>query len=127
LLSGREDSQSAGKIVGIGTFSKDKEDVGEPMVDGRSIFGRGAKNIKVHERLGYIRIRMYLLNKNRRNTMKSSMNDKAKGTFHQVKGKVKEMAGKISDNPKMEAEGKVEKIAGKVQEKVGQVKKVLGK
>jgi uncharacterized protein YjbJ (UPF0337 family) len=40
---------------------------------------------------------------------------------------MKEMAGKITDNPKLEAKGKVEKIAGKVQEKVGQVKKVFGK
>jgi uncharacterized protein YjbJ (UPF0337 family) len=59
--------------------------------------------------------------------MKSSMKDKVKGTFHEAKGKVKEMAGKITDNPKLEAEGKGEKIAGKVQEKIGQVKKVLGK
>jgi uncharacterized protein YjbJ (UPF0337 family) len=59
--------------------------------------------------------------------MKSSMRDKTEGTFHVAKGKVKEMAGKITDNPKLEAEGKVEKIAGKAQEKVGQVKKVLGK
>ena len=58
--------------------------------------------------------------------MKSSMKDKVKGTFHEAKGKVKEMAGKITDNPKLEAKGKAEKIAGKVQEKIGQVKKVLG-
>jgi len=37
------------------------------------------------------------------------------------------MAGKITDNPKLEAKGKVEKLAGKAQEKIGQVKKVLGK
>jgi len=37
------------------------------------------------------------------------------------------MAGKLSDNPKLEAKGKAEKIAGKVQKKVGQVKKVLYK
>ena len=59
--------------------------------------------------------------------MKSSMKDKMKGTFHEAKGTVKEMAGKITDNPKLEAEGKGEKIGGKVQEKIGQVKKVLGK
>jgi len=58
--------------------------------------------------------------------MKSSTKDKVKGTFHEAKGKVKEMAGKITDNPKLEAKGKVEKIAGKAQEKIGQVKKVLG-
>jgi uncharacterized protein YjbJ (UPF0337 family) len=59
--------------------------------------------------------------------MKSSTKDKMRGTFHEVKGKAKEMAGKITDNPKLEAKGKAEKIAGKVQEKAGQVKKVLGK
>jgi uncharacterized protein YjbJ (UPF0337 family) len=59
--------------------------------------------------------------------MKSSIRDKAEGTFHEVKGKAKEMAGKLSDNPGLEAEGTDEKIAGKVQEKVGHVKKVLGK
>ena len=59
--------------------------------------------------------------------MKSSVRDKAEGLFHEAKGKVKEVSGKLSDNPKLEAEGASEKIAGKVQEKVGQIKKVLGK
>jgi uncharacterized protein YjbJ (UPF0337 family) len=59
--------------------------------------------------------------------MKSSIRDKAVGTFHEVKGKAKEVAGKLSDNPKLQTEGTVEKIAGKVQGKIGQVKKVLGK
>ena len=58
--------------------------------------------------------------------MKSSMKDKVEGTFHEAKGKVKEVAGKITDNPKLAAEGTGEKIDGKVQEKIGQVKKVLG-
>jgi uncharacterized protein YjbJ (UPF0337 family) len=58
--------------------------------------------------------------------MKSSTKDKVKGTFHEAKGKVREMAGKITDNPKLEAKGKVEKIAGKAQGKIGQAKKVLG-
>ena len=58
--------------------------------------------------------------------MRSSMKDKAEGTFHEAKGKVKEVAGEITDNPNLEAKGKSEKIAGKVQEKIGQVKKVLG-
>ena len=59
--------------------------------------------------------------------MKSSSQDKAEGMFHKVKGEVKEVAGKLSDNPKLEGEGTGEKIAGKVQEKIGQFKKVLGK
>ena len=59
--------------------------------------------------------------------MQSSTKDQAEGTFHKIKGKIKEVAGKLSDNPKLEAEGTGETIAGKVQEKISQVKKVLGK
>jgi uncharacterized protein YjbJ (UPF0337 family) len=59
--------------------------------------------------------------------MKSSIRDKAEGTFHEVKGKAKEVAGKLIDNPELEAEGTGEKIAGKIQEKIGEVKKVWGK
>ena len=57
--------------------------------------------------------------------MKSSTKDKVKGTLHEAKGKAKEMAGEITDNPKLKAEGKAENIAGKVQVKIGQVKKVF--
>jgi uncharacterized protein YjbJ (UPF0337 family) len=63
----------------------------------------------------------------REEAMKSSIRDKAEGTLHEVKGKVKEVAGKITDNPKLTAEGKAEKLAGKVQGKIGQAKKVFGK
>jgi len=59
--------------------------------------------------------------------MKSSTKDQVEGTFHELKGKAKEIAGKFTDNPKLEGNGTGEKIAGKVQEKIGQVKKVLGK
>jgi uncharacterized protein YjbJ (UPF0337 family) len=59
--------------------------------------------------------------------MKSSTKDQVEGTLHQVTGRAKEVAGKLTDNPKLEGEGIGEKIAGKVQEKIGQVKKVLGK
>jgi len=59
--------------------------------------------------------------------MKSSTQDKVEGTFHQVKGKIKEVAGELSDNPKLEAEGIAENVAGKVQEKIGQIKKVWEK
>ncbi len=59
--------------------------------------------------------------------MKSSKRDKTEGKFHQMKGKIKQVAGEISDNPKLEAEGTGERVAGVVQETVGQVKKVWGK
>ena len=59
--------------------------------------------------------------------MKSSTKDQAEGMFHKVKGKLKEIAGELSDDSNLKAEGTDEKIAGKVQEKIGQIKKVLGK
>jgi uncharacterized protein YjbJ (UPF0337 family) len=59
--------------------------------------------------------------------MKSSTRDKTEGRLHIVKGNVREIAGKLSDNQKLEAEGAGEKIAGNIQEKIGQVEKVLGK
>ncbi|PKN18982.1 MAG: CsbD family protein [Deltaproteobacteria bacterium HGW-Deltaproteobacteria-6] len=59
--------------------------------------------------------------------MKSSTRDKAEGKFHQMKGKIKEVAGDLTDNPKLQAEGAVEKISGRTQEKMGEVKKVWGK
>jgi uncharacterized protein YjbJ (UPF0337 family) len=58
--------------------------------------------------------------------MQQSTEDKAKGTFHEVKGKVKEKVGQATNNLDLEAEGLVEKIGGKVQKKIGQVEKVLG-
>jgi len=59
--------------------------------------------------------------------MNSSTKDKLEGKFHEVKGTIKEVAGELSDNPKLKAEGTIEKVAGKVQGKVGEVKQVFEK
>ena len=58
--------------------------------------------------------------------MKSSAQDQAEGNFHGAKGQVEEMAGRFTNNPRLESEGKGEKLAGNVQEKIGQIKKVVG-
>ena len=57
--------------------------------------------------------------------MKPSTNDQLKGTIHELKGKTKEKAGQITNNPRLTAEGKTEKLAGKIQKKIGQVEAVL--
>ena len=49
--------------------------------------------------------------------MKPSKKDPVEGTFHEIKGKVKETAGKPSDNPNLEGEGLGEKIAGKFRKR----------
>jgi len=59
--------------------------------------------------------------------MKSSIKDEAEGKWHKVKGKIKEVAGKVSRNNDLEADGKEESRAGKVQEKICEFKKVVGK
>jgi uncharacterized protein YjbJ (UPF0337 family) len=58
--------------------------------------------------------------------MKKSAKDKAKGRFHEVKGKVKQRFGRATNNPMLEAEGRGEAIGGKVQKKIARVEKVLG-
>ena len=58
--------------------------------------------------------------------MKSSTRDEAEGKWHKVKGKIKEIAGKVGMNPDLEAEGQDEMFAGKAQEKIGEIKKVVG-
>ena len=57
--------------------------------------------------------------------MKRSTKDKAKGKFHEMKGKVKEKVGKAANDPKLTARGLGEKIRGKVQKKIGQAEKIL--
>jgi uncharacterized protein YjbJ (UPF0337 family) len=57
--------------------------------------------------------------------MKPSSTDQIQGKFHEVKGGVKEKAGQVTNNPKLESEGQAEKLTGKVQEKIGQIEKVL--
>jgi uncharacterized protein YjbJ (UPF0337 family) len=51
--------------------------------------------------------------------------DEMKGKFDQVKGAVKEQAGKALDNPDLEAEGDVDQAAGKIQEKAGTVRRKI--
>jgi uncharacterized protein YjbJ (UPF0337 family) len=59
--------------------------------------------------------------------MKQSTEDKASGKVHEVKGKIKEKMGQLTNNPDLEGEGQDEKVGGKVKRKIGQVEKVLGK
>ena len=59
--------------------------------------------------------------------MKPSTENQIAGKVHEVKGKIKEKVGQLTNDPDLEAEGIGEKIGGKVQKKIGQVEKVLGK
>lgn len=48
--------------------------------------------------------------------------DRIEGSFNQAKGKVKEVAGKVTGDAKLETEGKVDQIKGKVQNTIGGMK-----
>ena len=59
--------------------------------------------------------------------MKSSTQDTAEGTAKDLKGRVKETAGRAVGNPNLQDEGTADRVEGKVQKKAGDVKKVFGK
>ena len=51
--------------------------------------------------------------------------DRIKGSAHEAKGKIKEVAGKATGDAKLEGEGKAEKTAGKVQNTWGGIKDIV--
>jgi len=48
--------------------------------------------------------------------------DRSEGIMNQAKGAVKEAAGKVTGDAKLQAEGKADKFAGKIQNAVGGIK-----
>jgi uncharacterized protein YjbJ (UPF0337 family) len=59
--------------------------------------------------------------------MKPSTENEVVGTVHEVKGKIKETVGRVTNDPNLEGEGIGEEIGGTVQKKIGQVQKVIEK
>jgi uncharacterized protein YjbJ (UPF0337 family) len=51
--------------------------------------------------------------------------DRIKGSAEQAKGKVKEVAGKVLGDSKLESEGKSDQVKGKMQNAVGGIKDTL--
>ena len=51
--------------------------------------------------------------------------DRIEGSAKQAKGAIKEVAGKVTGDGKLETEGKSDKAAGKVQNAVGGLKDTL--
>ena len=59
--------------------------------------------------------------------MKSSTKDVIKGNMHKVNGKIKETAGKVFNDSKLEAKGKAEVVSGKIQEAIGKAENKTGR
>ena len=51
--------------------------------------------------------------------------DRVEGIAEQAKGKVKEVAGKMTGDTKTEAEGKTDQVKGKIQNTAGGIKDTL--
>ena len=51
--------------------------------------------------------------------------DRIKGSAEQAKGKLKEVAGKLTGDSKLEGEGKADQVAGKIQNAIGGIKDTL--
>jgi uncharacterized protein YjbJ (UPF0337 family) len=51
--------------------------------------------------------------------------DEAKGVVQNIKGRVKQAAGAVTGNKRVEAEGTAERIGGAAQEAVGKAKRKL--
>ena len=51
--------------------------------------------------------------------------DRIEGSAEQAKGKVKEVAGKVLGDKKMETEGQADQVKGKVQNAVGGLKDAI--
>jgi uncharacterized protein YjbJ (UPF0337 family) len=59
-------------------------------------------------------------------TMKPSTQDKTAGKLHELKGAIRQKAGELTKNSKLEADGIAEKNAGKVQNVIGKIEKAVG-
>ena len=53
---------------------------------------------------------------------KSPNEQKADGTMDKAKGRVKEAAGALTNDPKLRAEGQVDQVKGAAKEKTGEIR-----
>jgi uncharacterized protein YjbJ (UPF0337 family) len=51
--------------------------------------------------------------------------DRVEGSVEQAKGRVKEVAGMVTGDSKLEGEGKADQVGGKIQNTIGGIKDTL--
>ena len=59
--------------------------------------------------------------------IKRSTKDKREGAFRELKGKLRQKVGQLTNDPALEAKGLGEKISGKIQKKIGDLERVIEK
>ncbi len=55
----------------------------------------------------------------------SALTDRIRGNWNQIKGKLKEEYGELTDNDLIYREGKEEQLLGRIQEKTGKSKQEI--
>jgi uncharacterized protein YjbJ (UPF0337 family) len=59
--------------------------------------------------------------------IRRSTKDKSQGALRELKGKLKQKVGRLTNDPALEAKGLGEKISGKMQKKIGDLERVIEK
>jgi uncharacterized protein YjbJ (UPF0337 family) len=59
--------------------------------------------------------------------IRRSTKDKREGAFRELKGKLKQKVGQLTNDPALEAKGLGEKISGKIQKKFGDLERIVEK
>ena len=58
--------------------------------------------------------------------MKLSTKYQVKGVYHEFRGSVREIAGKVTSNSFLKTKGQIERIAGGFQRKIGKAQGLVG-
>lgn len=66
-------------------------------------------------------------NIDRRTTGEKGADNQLRGKGNQLKGRVKDAVGGLTNDSSLQAEGKFDKLKGKVQDKVGDVQRRIGR
>ena len=57
--------------------------------------------------------------------IKRSTKDKREGAFRELRGKLRQKVGQLTNDPALEAKGLGEKISGKMQKKMGDLERAI--
>jgi uncharacterized protein YjbJ (UPF0337 family) len=63
----------------------------------------------------------------RRTTTEKGEDNKIRGKGKELKGRVKDAVGGLTNDSGLQAEGKMDKVKGKIQDKVGDVQRSVGR
>lgn len=63
----------------------------------------------------------------KRTTSEKGVDNKLRGAGKELKGRVKDAVGGLTNDSRLQAEGKLDKVKGKIQDKVGDMQRGAGR